>query len=612
MKGIKNNEMEILYVNQQVRSNFQSLERTFSSMMTLLTKQVTDSNHINHQFDELKLAVIDLVKGQLSPILIPPQIIKSTMKDVQKILDSKFNGFYLSHNSPQNIYSSGEFLYARSKNKLYITIKFPLTHLEQPMDLFKPRSFAVPVNSTSTHATKLLDLPEYFLITHDQQYYATVSTDDLAKCNGNHVKHCPFGLPLTPITTETCLLALFSNNKNGIHNLCDFRFVHSTIEPNIIELSPTSLIVYRTPLLTLRCSQHQRMVKGCDFCVIKLPCLCSVTTARHYVAPRLTGCHNETQNITKLHPFNLILLQEFFDDKTIRDIHANTLLDNPLNVSVPHFKLYEHKMSSILADDQKNHLSLSKMADAAKRDAMIFRTLADPLLNGDIALQTDWPDTNAIMIFATMAVCILASIFSIWAFFKIRALTTALLVLQRVNCIKASSIPSFIYPSLTEAPEEGTFQFNISLSWDHAIFATCVLILCLTIMLAVKIFKRTPKALLSLEVTNGKDFVMIPILVLPACPSHTNIQCPSSITNLDVTGSWYAPILTLSWPKFSVQDLIGSSSIEVSESIKLTLTQGYCLRAILKHPFFVYIHIQHNGLLIPLGINKEFKSYYVQ
>lgn len=85
-----------------------------------------------------------------------------------------------------------------------------------------------------------------------------------------------------------------------------------------------------------------------------------------------------------LHPVNLILLQHFFENKHFENIMADTSFANPVNMSVPTFNLYSHEMNDIMVDDKKSHLSLSKMAEYAKRNATIFQSLAEPLLNGNI------------------------------------------------------------------------------------------------------------------------------------------------------------------------------------------------------------------------------------
>lgn len=50
-------------------------------------------------------------------------------------------------------------------------------------------------------------------------------------------------------------------------------------------------------------------------------------------------------------------------------------------MTIPDFKFYNHSISQVLANDQKAHLSLRKIASAVKSDRNIFRTLAEPLID---------------------------------------------------------------------------------------------------------------------------------------------------------------------------------------------------------------------------------------
>ena len=214
-------------------------------------------------------------------------------------------------------------------------------------------SFPVTINSTSTQATQLLDLPNHFIISVDQQFYTTLTDTELNKCSGEKPVHCLFNKALTPITAESCILALFTNSKEKVHTPCDFTFLQDAIKSSIHEIGVSSLVVYRSPILSMECSKQHKMVKGCDYCIFALPCRCSLITEKFYFPPRLTSCHNHTNNITKLHPFNLVLLQEFFDNTKIQIFFVDTTYANPMNVTVPNFKIYQHDiLHKIIANDK--------------------------------------------------------------------------------------------------------------------------------------------------------------------------------------------------------------------------------------------------------------------
>ena len=602
MTGVKKNEMAITYIHTQLQTSIRDLQSNFEQMTTILTKQIQNSNHLNHQLDEIKLGIIDLVKGKLSPLILPPELIQTTINDIQKLLNSKYPEFYVAHTQVDQIYKSDKSLYARQNNSLFITIKLPISAHKHNLKLYDIMSFPVPINSTSTQATQLLDLPNHFVISADQQFYTMLKNTELNKCSGNSPIHCFFNKALIPITTESCILALFTNSKEKVHALCDFRFLHDAIKPSIHELGVSSVVVYRSPILSMECAKQHKMVKGCDYCIFALPCRCSLITEKFFFPPRLTSCHTQTNNTTKLHPFNLVLLQEFFDNTKIQNVFADTTYANPLNVTVPNFKIYQHDMHKIIADDKNDHLSLSRMTDQVKNDQVIFQSLTEPLLEGQLKIEPQWPDLNAFLIFATMAAICGCTLFMTWTYFKMRKLTAMVAALSQLNHAKAmpTNVPSFIYKQPAkpvETPE--TFNIEFEVAWDHIIFLLCLLNFIWFLVNAYSIIKRNSlnKSMIKLEITSGDLCVLLSVIQLPLCPVMCHIEQPSDITNLSIQGPLYARKLHLNLENLSVTNTLTNKTLKIPQSIKLNFFETIRLKKILRKTFFVYIHVQHNGFL---------------
>lgn len=120
------------------------------------------------------------------------------------------------------------------------------------------------------------------------------------------------------------------------------------------------VLIYNIDTLQSDCKLSKRVDKGCSFCIINVPCECAISTATLYLPPRLTACHKKSTS--KLHPVNLALLQQFFNDTDLINFGSNSLFANPLSINVPQFQIYNHSMQTVIADDRKAHLSLEKMA----------------------------------------------------------------------------------------------------------------------------------------------------------------------------------------------------------------------------------------------------------
>ena len=119
-------------------------------------------------------------------------------------------------------------------------------------------------------------------------------------------------------------------------------------------------------------------------------------------------------------------------------------------------------MTSILVADQEQHLSLTKMARAARKDERIFKTLTEPLLTGDIQLQSEWPDINAIFIFISLRIGIFLFFICAYLFFKVRKMAIAMFILQQVSQAKSQEVPSFIYNAETITEQNVEALPNIS------------------------------------------------------------------------------------------------------------------------------------------------------
>lgn len=179
-------------------------------------------------------------------------------------------------------------------------------------------------------------------------------------------------MALTSVASHSCISALFYNEKKIVHNLCDFRFFPNKIKPAIIELSPSNTLFYQTSMVALDCSSRQRIIIGCHFCIMQLPCLCSVTSGNLFLPPRIGQCNNASDSVTVLHPVNLALIQEFFDPQFHSSIFGDIAFRQYLDLKVPKFKIFNHSFSQYLAADQKQHLSLKKMAKLAKKDQTVL------------------------------------------------------------------------------------------------------------------------------------------------------------------------------------------------------------------------------------------------
>ena len=605
LNGIQENHVAIQYVTTQIRNTAKSLQETYDDMTALLLRQLRVSNTINHELDELKIAIVNLANGKLSPLLLPLDTLQNTLNDIQNILATKYTGFFVSINSAAQMYHDAKFIYTRKQSVLYLTLKVPISYSKDSLNLYRVLSFPVPINDTAKHATQILNMPDYFAITPDQQFYVHLSQTQLASCKGSMNKHCHMNLPLSPVTRDSCSLGLFSNNKGIIKDLCNIRFIQDAIVPKVTELTANKVLLYDSPILSMECNGKHKMTRGCNFCIFDLPCQCSLSSDAFYLPQRLISCKQISNNeITQLHPVNLILLQQFFDDQKFQHIFADSTFSSPLNITVPQFNIYDHKMSKIIADDKRNHLNLSKMIEIAKNDDIVFQTLAEPILSGHIGIQSDWPNLTDILSLVAITVSVTAIVLLILLFCQHQKLAASLLLLKQGTKAKAlqTTLPSFIYTKRPEPTTNDTFNFDITLSWEHANFIFLVINTILLLVLLFKLINRRKAPKLILEITSLKTCMFIPVMTLPLCPSHAALDIPENVSNIRVCGSLLFPTLQIDWAGFTIDDELTDTKYQVPSEVTLTIWQSYTLRRMINQTFFINILTTHNGYVSQLHL----------
>lgn len=166
------------------------------------------------------------------------------------------------------------------------------------MKLFKVISMPVPISNTSGQATQLLSIPEYLAVSQHHDNYVQLKAKDLINCNHGDTVVCDTNYALTPFTTNSCVLSLYTNNVKVVHKLCNFRYLQNyKPQTNILEITSTSVLVYHSSQLSLNCPAEQKILPGCHFCIIDIPCRCSLSTSNLYFAPRLVNCYNQIKAI---------------------------------------------------------------------------------------------------------------------------------------------------------------------------------------------------------------------------------------------------------------------------------------------------------------------------
>lgn len=118
----------------------------------------------------LRVSLADLAEGNLSPWIISPKILKKTISDIQTILKNEELGYKLVTTDTRYYYQFAKFTMLRNESVMYIAIRFPVATYEQSFSAYKVMSFPVPINDSENHASRLLNLQDYLLVSKENNF----------------------------------------------------------------------------------------------------------------------------------------------------------------------------------------------------------------------------------------------------------------------------------------------------------------------------------------------------------------------------------------------------------------------------------------------------------
>lgn len=216
-----------------------------------------------------------------------------------------------------------------------------------------------------------------------------------------------------------------------------------------------------------------------------------------------------------------------------------------------------HQLWSHICERIRSCVRIKRVAKATQKDQTVFESLSYPLLEGQISVNDSWPDLTGILDIVSISLYVILTIACTTLFDKVRTLTAALPLLQKISKSQSftltSPFPSFIYKYLLQTTSSENIQniFNTQCNpWPFVLLSaiTAITLMTLVIHLYRKLNNNNHTHIL-LEITNGLSYVAVPIVTLPLCPTDWDIIIPDNLSNMRISGTFVAR-LHAQWPVF--------------------------------------------------------------
>ena len=555
-----------------------------------LAKDIYLAMSLQESLQEFLQGIHALLNHRLSPYLIPFSEMKTTIEHIDKELVKSHSGLRVKPLTANEVYSSPTFQWTFKNDTIFITYQFPLTSHISQVNMYKVHTIATPLHSNTTHVTTLIDMPSYVAFSLDQHYHAYF--DDNPIFSGNqYIDASATDVPLYPIAKATCTTAIFFDNTEAVKDLCDYRVELNGIKPAVKYVSEGMYLLVNTSELFLNCPTGRQRVKGCNFCIFKVPCLCDIASENVYFPPRLNECH-ASQTPVVVHPVNLATLMHFRDMQVLTDISGNTHYSTPPQLSLPDIRLFTHNFSQLIADDTQQKVSLARLAQSVKSGKYVFQSLSEPILeqlseNEGSSTLLSW---NSLLTLADTGVLILACIGFVYILFRINRIQTICLALQTAHKVKGvDAIRLFTTqtPTTTLTPHVVTEIDNRIL---YVLLALAILtLLCISYRYLIRKMRH---ASIALEITDGRHCVIIPLITVPFCPNFYHAQADLDFNDFNIFG-FVNPKFTWCPGSLRITHLLDGTNLYIPTVISVSWLQALKLRSIFKRPFYSYLICQH-------------------
>ena len=202
------------------------------------------------------------------------------------------------------------------------------------------------------------------------------------------------------------------------------------------------------------CERRSVVHVGCLQCELTVPCRCHLQSP--FILPeRLVDCIPRHANATVLHTVNLAVLQHFLQDSDLGSLLGNTLLHQPLPVSLPSFDIFRSTLSSQWASDHHLSYDLHRAVNATKQQETVFHSLAETRWRDSQILEVDsftaslrsFSDGYITWTFISVPLVICALLGVLFLFYRVRVLTATVtaahFTLHKVAALEPT-LPSFL------------------------------------------------------------------------------------------------------------------------------------------------------------------------
>jgi hypothetical protein len=434
-----NDTMQHIGKIERTMFNIEPQLNTFYKRQHKITKYINLLHVYNVQHIHLLNALVrdsserlqgvqSLVEGYLPVILIPPHVLESYIYKLDRFLKENHPGFSITHMKAKYYYHVKNIMYARTNRNLFISVKIPLSSTDTIFKLYNIDTVPVPMGPIEFHS-EINNVPTYFAISSDNQFYLELAESDIKDCFGKTVKRCKQIMAIKERVLASCISSIFFQDHATAIKLCKGKVIgnETAFQTKIIDLGSGKLLVSTDHRHWIKSCASKPPVEfiGCLYCIIKVPCACSIRGSQFFIPSFMNNCFADS-DIQMIQTDNALFSHHFYTSKELLktpNITTGVKISNTLQP----FKidLRQSKWDDVLSVDKQLQLEVDTLANLVRNGKPLFTTPVDKL-----KYELEWV-TNGF----GKTIAIVVTIISVTL--SITSLALNAILVQRINRIMA-------------------------------------------------------------------------------------------------------------------------------------------------------------------------------
>ena len=292
-----NMKMDINHLSSKIKElEPQVLYNRLMSLVHDTVHAITTSlREIYFDLSQLNLFTSQLIDGQLPVMLVPPEELYKTLKDIEDQLPRTLMLPYPLSNM-KNYYKSLQTVLIPGNNfELHIVTAVPLIRQDSMYELFEAVTVPVPCENQSQSLTYSLE-SDYIALSADRQSYMVPDSAFARLCIGTHLTFCNLRYPILNVNTyNTCVYSLITRSIFKVTKFCKWNSIPESTMPVIKYLMEGKWLISTRKRLNydIICNEFgvntkyvtsQKIGPGISLLELKLGC--SISSKLFYIPPR--------------------------------------------------------------------------------------------------------------------------------------------------------------------------------------------------------------------------------------------------------------------------------------------------------------------------------------